>query len=332
MEVCWRQREGREKETPWVLPQLDWVTSSQGQMPPTALKRRSYFWSKQNSSIRLVITFLIFFFSFCSLDFYLLSLQQGTFPVAFGGSECVCVGRKCPLSQGAKYQPSPGLPGAALQPATLEVMVRISSSSSLSSLSSSVLETGLQQQSWALGIFLSHPWAAWSSRMAGRIASLSLALPAAAAPVLWPGFASHLDFREQQNSALMVLLRNPCVTFVFPVTNSWDKTCKVETRAAFTFAFFLRNWQEIKRKLKHPWAGFCGKQCPVRQDVSGFGRCLFPAGNWRREPMPGNRALHNAPPNQRVYFQLSWCFMLTCAWFTYYCEAVITVMHFFLKL
>lgn len=32
--------------------------------------------------------------------------------------------------------------------------------------------------------------------------------------------------------------------------------CKVETRTAFTFAFFLRNWQEIKRKLKHPWAGF----------------------------------------------------------------------------
>lgn len=126
--------------------------------------------------------------------------------------------------------------------------------------------------------------------------------------------------------------KKPLCEFVFPVTNSWDKTCKVETRAAFTFAFFFRNWQEIKRKLKHPWAGFCGRQRPVRQDASGFGRCLFPAGNWRREPTPGNRALHNAPPNQRVCFQLSWCFMLTCAWFTYYCEVVITVIHFFLKL
>lgn len=44
-----------------------------------------------------------------------------------------------PSVTGGKHQPSPGLLGAALQPATLEVVVGISSSSlSLSSLSSSV--------------------------------------------------------------------------------------------------------------------------------------------------------------------------------------------------
>lgn len=235
-----------------------------------------------------------------------------------------------PSVTGGKHQPSPGLLWGALQPATLEVVIGISSSSS--SLSSSVLETGLQQQSWALGSFLSYPWAAWSSGVAGRILSLTLALPAAAAPVLWPGFASHLDFREQQKLSPDGAAKKPLYDIMCSQSQSWENTCKVETRAAFTFTFFLRNWQEIKRKLKHPWAGFCGEQCPVRQDTSGFGRCLFPAGNWRREPTPGNRALHNAPPNQRVYFQLSWCFMLTCAWFTYYCEVVITVMHFFLKL
>lgn len=84
VEVCWRHREGREKETPWALPQPGWVTSGQGKMTPRALKRRPYFCSEQNSSIRLVIMFQqVIFFFFLLVR---LSLQQATFPVACGGS------------------------------------------------------------------------------------------------------------------------------------------------------------------------------------------------------------------------------------------------------
>lgn len=80
---------------------------------------------------------------------------------------------------------------------------------------------------------------------------------------------------------------------------------KAETRAAFSSAFFVRNWQEIKKKFKNPRLSFCEKQCPVGQDVSGFSQCVSPAENRRREPKCGNTILHDAPLNQRVHFQIS---------------------------
>lgn len=55
---------------------------------------------------------------FCSLDFYLLSLQRATFPAALGGSgweQGVCREEMPSVTGwGDKHQPSPGLLGAAL--------------------------------------------------------------------------------------------------------------------------------------------------------------------------------------------------------------------------
>lgn len=123
--------------------------------------------------------------------------------MAVGGSRA-CAGRKCPLSRGAEHQPNPGLLGAAKQSCTLPPWRSWLGYQHQHQL----LETGLQQQSRVLGSSLSHPWATWSSNVAVTAPSLILALPPAAAQVVWPGFASHLDFPEQQNSILMVLLRN----------------------------------------------------------------------------------------------------------------------------
>lgn len=85
-----------------------------------------------------------------------------------------------PSVMGAKHQPSPGLLGAALQPATPEVMVGISSSS----LSSSVAGNGSAAEVLGTGELPFPSWAAQSSRVAGTILSLTLALPLPAALVV----------------------------------------------------------------------------------------------------------------------------------------------------
>lgn len=47
-------------------------------------------------------------------------------------------------------------------------------------------------------------------------------------------------------------LRNPYVTLRVPCHKLPRQKVQGRNKTAFTFAFFLRNWQEIKRKLKHP--------------------------------------------------------------------------------
>lgn len=188
-----------------------------------------------------MITFRQVILYFCSLDFYLLSLQQATFPLAFGGSgreQSVCR-EEMPSVTGGKHQPSPGLLGAALQPATLEVVVGISSSSSLSlsSLSSSV--AGNRSAAAVLGTGeLPFPSLGCLEQQGGRSNPIPL-LPAAA-PVLWSVFASHLDFQEQQNSVLVVLLRNPRVTLCVPSHKLLRQNVQGRKRTCFYFCFLLK--------------------------------------------------------------------------------------------
>lgn len=217
--LAWRHTGNRERAIPWTLHQPVW-----GQTSPRDMGNKAVFLLQVTLWYQLWSWGNQFLFGCLLLTFF---TESHVFCFAFNGSrkeEGACVCGKCPWVPGAGHWRSSGLLWALEQPGP----ARCSPGTSLPSPAS------------------------WSSRVA-RVAPALLSALGWALLLAW-------DIGSSKIQVWWCCQKNWAWFFAFPVTCSWDKTgSKAVTRAGFSSAFFVRNWQEITRKFKNPRLSFCEK-------------------------------------------------------------------------